>query len=521
VVALWAGAGIAMVASGLAGASRPTGWSWLATAAVAYGFLIVTSTLLFGPVYSAAGLYHPLLILAGFVVVRSFYERAERAAAFAAILFAALLAIWGAADIALRGEGRAHALFETPATYATTLNLMLVPILANVMVAGCRAPLAVAAVLISAGVFIADSRGGFLAMAAGIGIAAVLALRVRLLGTRMLAFALALVVAGWAMGVALRTVSFVPSPGVPSAEAREESALSRLELYALSLNTWRDHPATGTGYLTFRYALEQGRATVPSYGTANETWFVHNDYLQTLQELGPLGLLALLGITAFPLLLAWRGLPALATGARPAVIACSAGLAAMSVHAMVDFPFYVPVSLLLYGALLGALDRRVGNATPAPERGWSASHWLRGARAAVIAVSAVILLRPVAAEIAAAWGLREMSRGDGRSAAFWLGAAKRIDPRDWRYHWYAGQFWDSQTMVSRKRENAHLAANAYAGGFDANPLEVRNLLGLISVHQRYRELLDAPADPATLRDWSARAAALAPLNPLVLRGLPK
>ena len=305
--------------------------------------------------------------------------------------------------------------------------------------------------------------------------------------------------------------------GVPGAEARAESSVARLELYALSLNAWREQPATGTGYLTFRYTLEQGRAEVPSYGAAGETWFVHNDYLQTLQELGCAGLLARAGFTVLPPLLAYRRLPGLPAPQRPAAVACSSALTAMSVHALVDFPFYVPVCLLLYGALLGAFDRGLLGTLPAKPRAWRWPRGYRAVRAGAMAIAAVVLLRPVAAEAAAEWGLRKFADGDGRRAAFWLGAAQRIDSRDWRYHWYAGQFWDAQTAQSGKREAAQFAANAYAAGFEVNPLQVNNLLGMISVHQRHRELLPAPADTDTLKAWRARAAVLAPLHPQVMR----
>jgi len=187
----------------------------------------------------------------------------------------------------------------------------------------------------------------------------------------------------------------------------------------------------------------------------------------------------------------------------------------MSVHAMVDFPFYVPACLLLYGAWLGVLERRLGGPEALPNRG--SMPWRRPLRAAALAIAAVILLRPLAAEVAAAWGLRKSAAGEAQSAAIWLGAAQRLDAAEWRYHWYAGQFWDAQAAQSGNREAARLAAGAYAAGFAANSLEVRNLLGQISVHRRHRNLLDSPADPRTLQAWLAQAAALAPLNPAVRR----
>lgn len=517
VSALWAGAALALAGAGISGASARPAWTWPSACIAAYAALVVSSTLLPWQVYSPAGLYHPLLLAGGFLVLRGFDERAERAAALGILAFAAILAVWGAAEIGLRIQGRAQTLFETPATYAATLNLCLVPLLTLLLAAGYRTPLAIAAVVLSAGVFVADSRGGLIGMSAGIALAMLLSARARMLRPRALVIALALIAAGWTAGLALRSLPPSPAASGPGTDARLESSLSRLELYALSLKAWRAQPVTGTGYLTFRYTLEQGRAEVPSYGAVNETWFVHNDYLQTLQELGPAGLLALLGLTVLPPVLAYRRLPALATERRLPVIACASGLATMSVHALVDFPFYVPACLLAYGALLGALDHRLSDMRPAPARTRHPSPGFRAMRAGALALGAIVLLRPVAAEAAAEWGLYKWSDGDGRRAAFWLGVAQRIDSKDWRYHWYAGQFWDAQTAQTGKPAAAQLAADAYASGFDANPLEVSNLLGTISVHKRYRDLLRAPADQATLRAWTAQAAALAPLHPQVAR----
>jgi hypothetical protein len=521
VTALWAGAALAMAGASVAGADEKARWTWLSACVAAYAVLAVSSTLLLSPAYSPAGLYHPLLLASGFLVTRGFDERALRATVTGMLLFAAILALWGAAEVGSGAAGRAHALFETPATYAAVLNLCLLPVLATIVATGYRAPLAIVAVVLTIGVLVADSRGGVLGLVAGIGLAVVLSTRARMLRPRNLAVALALVAAGWAAAIALRSLPSAPTADVPGTEARAESSLARLELYALSLKAWREQPVTGTGYLTFRYTLEQGRAEVPSYGAANETWFVHNDYLQTLQELGFAGLLAMVGLAGLPPLLAYRRLPALPSPQRPAAIGCASALAAMSLHALVDFPFYVPVCLLLYGALLGALDRQLIGTPRADLPARSSSPGSRAVRTGALAIAAAILLRPVAAEAAAEWGLRKFSEGDGQRAAFWLGAAQRIDPRDWRYHWYAGQFWDAQTAQSGKATAAQLAANAYAAGFEANPLEINNLLGMISVHKRYRDLLQAPADSATLKKWSARAAMLAPLHPQVTRLLSK
>jgi hypothetical protein len=58
---------------------------------------------------------------------------------------------------------------------------------------------------------------------------------------------------------------------------------------------------------------------------------------------------------------------------------------------------------------------------------------------------------------------------------------------------------------------------ARSAGIRVNPLEVSNLLGLISLHRRHARLLASPADRATLAAWVAQAEALAPFNSVVRR----
>src|SRR5213076_2466491 len=103
-----------------------------------------------------------------------------------------------------------------------------------------------------------------------------------------------------------------------------------------------------------------------------------------------------------------------------------------------------------------------------------------------------ILVVPVVAEAAAEYGQREWKLGRGQNAVLWLEVARRVDPRDWRYHWYVGQFWLVQAEGHGNRLGANLADAAFAKGFQANPREVRDLYDRIYVHRRLRHMLDAP-----------------------------
>lgn len=519
-VAPWALAVIALAAVAWAGGERSSlTWTWPSALVLCYTILVGLNTLLLSPSYSAAGLYHPTLLAVAFLATRALSSRTENSLMPAGLGLGLGIAVWGLVEIGALGIARAQAFFETPAMFSAVTNLFLVPVLAAILVGVRRPSLWTVAVILGSALFAAYSRGGTIALAAGLGFAAILALRARMLRPRAVGAVFALIAAAWIAATALRALPDAQGDVALDPSVRAESSLSRLELYALSWNAWLKQPIAGTGYLTFRHTLEQGRAQVPSYGVADVTWFVHNDYLQTLQELGLFGFIAFLGLAWLPLLLAYRRLPTLADDQKPIVVAFASALGAMSVHALMDFPFYVPVCLVLYGALLGTLDAKLSATQAARVPCSRLSRWQRAMRTGALAIVAIVLLRPVAAEAAAEWGLRKFAAGEGQKAAFWLGAAQRLDSRDWRYHWYAGQFWVAQAADSGRPEAARLAAEAFARGFQANPLEARNLLGTISVHERYPQLLEKPADPGVLQQWRAQAQSLAPLSPLVRREL--
>lgn len=517
-VTLWVLSALALLAAGWAGSARSSGASRvLAAATFGFSAWVALHTLLLSAAYTPAGLYHPLLLAGAFAVFRRLDDATERRMAFAALAAGAILGLWGLVQVAVQGQARAQALFEAPATLAALVNLLLVPILVFVL-AGRRGTATFAlGLLLAAALFAAGSRGGLIGLAAGLAAAAALAMRGGNLRGRGLAAVVGLLAVAWVLVAGLRALPLGTSERAepPDAAAQAESSLSRLELYALSARAWQEHPIAGTGYLTFRHVLERGRASVPSYGATNETWFVHNDYLQALQELGPLGLAGLLAVAWLPLLIAYRREPALAPGDGLPALAAASALTATACHALVDFPFHVPAILLLYGALLGSFVRHVQRGAvavavpPHPSRLWLA------VRAVALALAGVLLLRPVFAELAAEWGLRRFADRQTQAAAFWLETARRVEPADWRYHWYAGQFWDDIVSATPSRDAAQLAHRAFAAGFAANPLEVRSLLGLISLHRRHPDLLDAPADRATRAAWVAQAEALAPFNAAV------
>jgi O-antigen ligase len=480
--------------------------SALGFAAFGYAaWLVITNTWV-NP-YTAAASYDAAFLIGGFLVGRRAGKENADLLFGVALAFAVSLAAWSIWQRVTGAAPRGHALFDTPATLASTLNLVLLPGLVLVA-AGKRNPWLLAALAILAGAVIGTaSRGGWLALLAA-GVAGFLLLRrAAITVDRRGAFA---IVAIFGIGYLLSLLA----PLTLDATLGTGSAGMRLELYkaaidAISPSSW----ITGSGYLAFRYVLEAARPTIPGYQEAI-TYFVHNDYLQLLLELGLPGLLLLVLLTTLPIVQVWRLLPRLAEPLRIAAIALATATTSMAVHALVDFPFYITVCLLVYGGCIGLLEALLAVAEPARAPA-SASQARRAATAAVWVIAFWILAKPAVAEAVSEYAKHQWRVAQGESAAHWFEVARRIDAGDWRYHWYAGQFWYAQAQASPNAAAARLADRAFTEGFAANPREVANLIWRISTHIHLRALLTAPADRATLRRWADLAYLLAPLDPRV------
>lgn len=530
---LWMSALVALAAAYflISSSAKTTSFTPLAVAIAFLATWIVVTNQWANPSYSAAAPYHAAFLFGGFFLGRRAGPENAHRLFGAALAFAVCLAGWAMWQ-RVQGEARAHALFETPATLTSTINLVLLPGLVFLL-AGKRPALLLAVLLIlTTAVMAGMSRGGWLGLAIGGLIALQFCRRAGIsVEPKAVSILIAIFAAAWLVAsLSPHVWNWTLGTTDPSGAAPEQvqlysmlggeaaqSSVARLELYELA---WRSiTPSslfTGVGYLGYYYLLEAGRAGIASYEKST-TYFVHNDYLQILLELGIPGLAGLLAIIILPLIAAWRAAaPKLTPRSidRLILVALVAALGSMAVHAFVDFPFYIPVCLLIYGAILGLLDSlslRTTRREPSRRAQYPAFVSLRRAAiAAAATLGAWVLAMPVAAESAAGYAHRQWRSAQGEGAAYWFEVARRLDPRDWRYHWYAGQFWYLQAAQSRKPAAADLADQAFAAGDAANPREVRNLLGRIATHRELRTLLALPADAATLRAWAERAVALAP-----------
>ena len=526
-VTLWGSCLVLLAACAACGRGVPLAVRPGGLAVSVFALLLVSHTLFLSPAYSVAGVFHPLVLLFAYWALRAQAPSALPACWLWLAGVAGLCALWALLQVGPLGLGRGQAMLEAPATLGAFLNLATLPVLVWL---GCRGPSAgtfLAAIVLSGGVAAAASRGAWMGLIAGLGVALLLAQRTSQ-GTvrRNAPYPVLAVGAGWALSEWMR---FLPWQWMrrlglredlgllgalqaalppPSALLRGDSSSARLELYALAIEAWQGAPWTGSGYLTFTHALERARASVPAFGLEQLTWFVHNDYLQILQELGVAGLLAMLALVVVPPLRARMALPSCAAYPGLLAIAACAGMASMAVHALVDFPFYVPACLLAFGGLLGALDRVLCEPTPGASCGPATRRFLRlGAGLAII----VACLPPLVSELSLAGARQALAAAQPQRALYWLEVARRFQPRDWRYHWYLGQFWQGQARAGGKRDAARYAVEAFDAGERVNAAEVRNLLGKLATYRDVPALLE-PVPASTRLDWLHAVLARAPLS---------
>jgi O-antigen ligase len=309
--------------------------------------------------------------------------------------------------------------------------------------------------------YLTYSRGGWLALA--VGLLAMLALRLPSLDRRLgIPLAVGIVVAVAAAGTAVAR-SFDRPTVTPSAGAGRLTTLSgsnRAEYWRVAWQDVEDHPALGSGAGSWgRFWLRERPVTQPARDA-------HSLFLETLAELGPLGLALLLVAFAAPVAAAVR------TRSDALTPAALGPFAAYVAHAAQDWDWELPaatIPALVCAAVLVAGARRHA---AQPLR-------LRTAGAVVATILAVLTLAAYAGNrevdvaesgsdraarraarlqpwSAAGWrilGERQLARGDVESArATFLDALDR-DNGDW-------ELWIDLALASEGAERERALARA-------------------------------------------------------------
>ena len=210
---------------------------------------------------------------------------------------------------------------------------------------------AATALALIAGVLLSLSRGGLIALVAGLVTLTLIGLwhgsprsRIVLIAVALGLTTLILAVA-WQQDAIRERLSSLRDP------LATQSARDRLAAWRTTLRIWRQYPLLGAGPNAFRVAYPRHRTT--SAREARD--FAGNEYVQWAGETGLAGGLVALLLIGLMVRDACRALRAGVPGARTLSAAAIAALATAAVHALVDFPLHLPLYALTVAALAGML----------------------------------------------------------------------------------------------------------------------------------------------------------------------
>lgn len=497
----------------------------LSVALVLFCACLFANAVFFTPHYSAHGIYRPVTFFAGFAAAALLGREACGHVLRGGATLLSLLVLFGLMQVFFgfwpyENPERAAAAFVTPNTFATAINLFLLP-LAALLVIGRGGGWGYAAALwLFAGLLSTQSRGGWIAFTAG------LLFIVGYLGQpktakawahwiRLMAGLLAVAVAYYSvkfLAPALATPTGLGSLGGMLAEEIAGRGTSyRIALASVALELIMERPLAGAGAHTFWWLYEMVKP--PELDLGMSFPYAHNDYLQTWVEYGLFGFVLLVAVVVAALTMILKG--RYVQRDDPVPLVCGAAVAGILVHATVDFPLYVPFPIMVFGAWLGVLAAHGGDASWAARLHKRLEGFPLRIRAPLVKVAAGIAIlawvgQPAMGELAARRALVQLAAGNAGNGLYWQSVARRLEPRSGRRHWEEGVIWRDQALAAGNRALAAEANAIFAEGMRVDPYDINNFLERARLHRLHPDLFEKPASPEAIVEWSAQAVRLRP-----------
>lgn len=432
-----------------------------------------------------------------------------------------LLALWGLLQYStgfaylINVGARANALFYTPNTFAACLNIILLPLIIFYLFRKGSNKLLLLISILFAALLVTQSRGAWVAFAVSILFVFILIrfLKFNTDVTRLKKLMLGLM-------LVFSTYSFIELVGFDrnktdlnmtfKSEAgyliRSDSIVStmshRFMLYDIAWQHIKEKPLLGEGLHTYQYFQVRDQHT-PYIG--NATRFTHNDYLQLWMETGIFGLILYISIPVIiisMLLLKWK---AVRDTDRIIMLALITGLVSFYVQALVDFLFYTPFLLMMYGAFLGYLNQLFNQY---PQGSLNYKVVLPDTRVRPVVIKSLLgllvvcyLSQPAIAQLAFDQANRDKKRLDIGAALAMYELARQFAPYESSYYLVEGNIWYHAAKATADSKSAQRADRLFEQGASANPYRVANLFWRAILHRDMPELLLTAVSQKAVLSW--------------------
>jgi len=270
-----------------------------------------------------------------------------------------------------------------------------------------------------------------------------------------------------------------------ASENRDDSA--RLSLWRPAVLLWRENIWFGTGPGHFNDRFRKYRPEIVQAQPDR----VHNDYLNTLADLGIIGLTLVavaLALVAHGALKTWRFVRPSDNdlGARVGsnklafVLGASSSLVAIALHSIVDFNMHVPSNAILAITLMALLSSHMRFAT---DSFWSSARWPSRAAFSVVLVLLVAYLAQQGARASAEYRWLARARLAPEASEERIGALKKafaVEPFNPATAADLGEAYRQLSQLGGldHRDLANQSADWYRKATVLNPHDPRGFLGL-------------------------------------------
>lgn len=278
----------------------------------------------------------------------------------------------------------------------------------------------------------------------------------------------------------------------------------------------RDHPLLGVGIGNFPAVSAEYLGKVQADSGAQQGlgfwWQAHNEYLQVLAEVGPLGLLGFLGLVLPPVFRAPRTLSTRPPSLGLSILGFVSGLVVFLVDSWFNFPLRKPPNVLLFLFLLAAThasslhvreggERLASKGDEGRRRRWIHPSAISAVSrlqqpvavlcAAILAAGAAFAGGHLAGEILMARGEASLASGDTQAAAAAFRRALHLAPFKWDVPKRLGALYASSGQARQAVEALADADRFFKEGMIARALGVAyGLLGdFEAARAQYRRAL--------------------------------